>query len=72
MADRSLSCLRCSGSMEAGIILDAGAYGALDVGKWVEGAPVRSIWTGLKVAGKDKLDVTTYRCRRCGYLESYA
>ena len=58
--------------MEEGVILDAGAYGSLDVGKWVEGSPVRSIWTGLKVSGKEKLDVTTFRCRRCGYLESYA
>ena len=72
MDSRSLSCPRCSGSMEAGVILDTGAYGSLDVGKWVEGEPLRSIWTGLKVGGKEQLDVTTYRCRGCGYLESYA
>ena len=30
------------------------------------------MWTGLKTRDKDKLDITTYRCRRCGYLESYA
>jgi len=30
------------------------------------------MWTGLKLRGKDKLAITTYRCGRCGYLESYA
>ena len=29
------------------------------------------MWTGLKLRGKAKCD-RTYRCRRCGYLESYA
>ena len=30
------------------------------------------MWTGLKLRGKAKQDVVTYRCKRCGYLESYA
>ena len=70
-ANRSPACLRCSGTMEPGYIVDEG-YGTYGTGKWVEGAPERSIWTGLKLRGKAKKDVTTYRCRRCGYLESYA
>ena len=45
---------------------------AVTVAKWIAGEAESSIWTGLKTRGKDKLDVTTYRCRRCGYLESYA
>jgi len=57
--------------MEAGFVVDEG-YGTHTVAKWIGGEPVRSIWTGLKLRGKEKLDVTTYRCRRCGYLESYA
>jgi len=57
--------------MEEGFIVDVG-YGATAVPKWVEGEPVRSIWTGLKLKGKEQKPVTTYRCRRCGYLESYA
>jgi len=56
--------------MEEGFIVDVG-YGATSVPKWVEGEPVRSIWTGLKLRGKEQKPVTTYRCRRCGYLESY-
>ena len=57
--------------MEAGYVIDEG-YGTRTVANWVAGEPERSIWTGLKLRGKDKLAVTTYRCRRCGYLESYA
>ena len=71
MASRSLSCPRCSGSLEPGYTIDVG-YGAKAVPKWVAGEPQKSIWTGLKLGGKDQLEVTTYRCRRCGYLESYA
>lgn len=57
--------------MEPGFIVDEG-YGTRTVAKWVGGKPEKSIWTGLKLRGKEKLDITSFRCRRCGYLESYA
>ena len=57
--------------MEPGYIVDEG-HGTRTVAKWIGGEPERSIWTGLKTRGKEKLDVTTYRCRRCGRLESFA
>ena len=59
--------------MEPGYTVDNG-YGKSTVAQWVAGEPETSLWMGggLKLRGKDKLDVTTYRCRRCGYLESYA
>ena len=44
--------------MEPGYIVDEG-YGKRTVANWIAGAPERSIWTGLKTRGKDKLDVTT-------------
>jgi uncharacterized protein DUF6487 len=72
MASRSISCPRCGASMESGYVVDVG-YGKTAVPKWVGGEPVSSIWySGLKLRGKDQLPVTTYRCRQCGYLESYA
>jgi hypothetical protein len=71
MATRSLNCPRCDGSLEPGFVIDVG-YGTKTVPKWVAGEPEKSIWTGLKLGGKEQLPITTYRCRRCGYLESYA
>jgi hypothetical protein len=70
-SSRSVNCLRCSGSMDAGYVVDEG-YGTRTVSKWIEGEPQPSMWTGLKLRGKVKRDVVTYRCKRCGYLESYA
>jgi hypothetical protein len=57
--------------MEPGYTIDIG-YGTKAVPKWVAGEPRKSMWTGLKLGDKEQLEVSTYRCRRCGYLESYA
>ena len=57
--------------MAPGYVIDEG-YGTRTVANWVAGEPERSMWTGLKLRGKDKLAITTYRCGRCGYLENYA
>jgi hypothetical protein len=57
--------------MEPGYLIDQG-YGSKTVPKWVAGLPRTSMWTGLKLRGLAQVDVSTYRCRRCGYLESYA
>ena len=53
-------------------MVDVG-YGKSSLPQWVGGEPVTSWWrAGLNLSGKEQLPVTTYRCRRCGYLESYA
>ncbi len=69
--NRSLNCPRCTSGMEPGYMIDQG-HGTRTVPKWVAGLPRKSIWTGLKLRGLDQVEVATYRCRRCGYLESYA
>jgi transposase-like protein len=71
MASRSLTCPRCGSSMEQGFIVDEG-YGKKSVSTWVAGEPQKGFWTGLRVRGKDRVEMSTYRCRQCGYLESYA
>ena len=47
-------------------------YGKKLVSTWVAGEPQKSFWTGIQLWGKEWLQVATYRCRGCGYLESYA
>lgn len=65
------TCPKCSASMENGLILDQ-TYGGMAQPAWIEGEPKVSFWTGLQVRGRDRYTIVTYRCARCGYLESYA
>ena len=67
----SMDCCKCHGSMEEGFVKDE-SQGAVYTSKWVEGAPEKSIWTGTKTRGKKQVQIATYRCAGCGYLESYA
>jgi len=67
-----LACLRCGGAMERGFVADKADYSVPETQKWVEGAPERSFWWGLKLKDRSVIPVSTYRCERCGYLESYA
>jgi len=69
--DSPLACPRCRGPMDLGYLMDRG-HSTPGVAQWVEGAPVRSVWTGLKVKDREMYPLTSYRCERCGYLEFYA
>lgn len=69
---QSKQCLKCGGTLVEGFVVDQAHGGAATVPTWVEGAPERSIWTGVKVSGKAQLDIATWRCRSCGLLEHYA
>jgi hypothetical protein len=57
--------------MQPGFVLDV-THGGSTQSSWIEGAPEWSTWTGLKLKGRTRLRVTTFRCPACGYLESYA
>lgn len=57
--------------MEEGFLKDEG-YGVTHPGKWVEGRVEDSFWTGIKTSGRKQVQVMTYRCTACGFLESYA
>ena len=57
--------------MTDGFIVDEG-HGTFARARWQEGQPVKNWWGSLKVRKKELIGVTTARCRRCGYLESYA
>ena len=69
MSDTPSKCPKCDGTMQNGFIADADRRTII---QWVAGAPVRTFWMGLQVRDKTKYDVRTYRCERCGLLESYA
>jgi len=46
--------------------------GRIAVNSWVEGAPEKSFWTGIKFRNKRRHPFKTYCCDQCGYMESYA
>ena len=72
MASGSMTCPRCGGSMEQGFVADKAHYNMAEVQTWVDGAPERSFWSGLRLKDHKVLPVKTFRCEKCGYLESYA
>ena len=72
MPAETTRCPKCQGEMEPGFLLDKAHYDVPQAAEWLEGAPEKSFWSGLKTKGKDRFPVRTNRCRECGFLESYA
>jgi hypothetical protein len=64
-------CLRCGGDMQQGYIGDR-TLGGYDPTKWFEGELAIGKLGGIKKAKSAPFLVSTYRCVKCGYLESYA
>jgi len=65
-----MKCPKCEGRMAEGFVPDY-SHGAVLQGRWVQGAPKKNFWTGIKI--EDPIYVAkTYRCETCGFLESYA
>jgi len=67
-----MKCAKCEGQMIRGFNLDRGADNTRYQSVWVEGAPESSLFRGVKLKGKPIYAVISYRCEKCGYLESYA
>ena len=66
-------CSRCGGRMDAGFLLDRRQYSSPQgTAQWVEGILEWSFWMGIKLKGRRRYEVVTFRCEACGYLESYA
>jgi hypothetical protein len=65
------TCPKCRGSMAEGFVVD-NTYGGHSVSGWFEGKPQKSIWVGVKLNGRKPLEIQTWRCTRCGFLENYA
>jgi hypothetical protein len=57
--------------MTEGFVLDNGPYNHV-VSSWVEGPPRKSFWSGVTLRGRVQHPIQTWRCGRCGFLESYA
>ena len=76
MPTRPPECPKCHHAMELGMIIDATQAGYVQ-SHWLQGAADPQTVFGLKTSAiktrdKTQLTVTTFRCPKCGYLESYA
>ena len=75
MNGKQIECSKCDGKMVAGFEVDRGVF-EIDMrqSKWVQVEPEYLEKYGFfqKKHVKEARAVTTYRCVKCGFLESYA
>jgi len=64
-------CGKCGSGMKEGFPVDS-SRNQPRVAQWAEGAPEYWFLGILRMRGRRKLPVQTFRCTKCGYLESYA
>jgi predicted nucleic-acid-binding Zn-ribbon protein len=69
MMERNIKCPKCQRAMQKGYIPDA-TYGGVVLGTWVEGEVETGFLGAIKLKGKTRRTITTYRCNSCGYQES--
>ena len=65
-------CPKCAGAMEPGMVVDRGFYNIAMQPQWQKGGVEFSLKTGLKTSSGPTHRVDSWRCKACGFLESYA
>lgn len=63
----SIKCPKCGGEMEEGLITDKGHLDA-DMTSQIWGTKIKGLF---KTNVENSKNVIVYRCKNCGYLESY-
>jgi hypothetical protein len=62
------SCMRCKGELVEGFVVDNSHLNQY-VSNWAEGPPNRTWLGSLK---NEMRTIRTFRCVKCGFLESFA
>jgi hypothetical protein len=60
-------CPKCGEEMQEGFLIES----KLPT-RWIAGKAKTSVLGGTQARGREQRQVESYRCVRCGYLESYA
>ena len=68
---RGQRCGKCGGEMTEGFLIDNQRQAVRGV-QWAEGAPSYWFLDVLRMKGRTRLPVESWRCRKCGLLESFA
>lgn len=71
MPETPVTCSKCGGQMEVGIIPEHGLAGNR-VSAWQRGPAEKGKHGGLKTLGYRRFEISAYRCTACGFLECYA
>ena len=78
MNEVETTCPKCQGEMESGYLIDH-SHVAFLASLWARGKPKKHWWFSLQAnnaitqpSPSDQIPVGTYRCKTCGFLESYA
>jgi len=66
----SKACPKCGGGMDVGYIPETKDQ-STNIETWCEGEPKKAFF-GLNTQGVRTLQIQTWRCNGCGFLESYA
>ena len=66
----SPKCSKCGADMREGFLVDP-VHVPYGVPMWVSDQPEFGTFGGAKIDGKEAHSVRTFRCTKCGYLESY-
>jgi hypothetical protein len=69
---RGETCPKCDATMVDGFLVDRRKGPNAELPTWYEGAPSWWWFGALKLGGRARFRVRSRRCRRCGYLESFA
>ncbi len=62
MNEVTTRCPECNGEMLQGFVVDRGHGMSSRVSDWVEGAPEKSMFTGVSAPGDERIPVGTFRC----------
>lgn len=65
-------CSKCGATMEEGFLLDRGDDQHPQSAHWASGMAEISFFSGGKTAGSNRIPIRSFRCLKCGLLESYA
>jgi hypothetical protein len=58
--------------MVRGYVLELGDGNVRSAASWISGAPEKSYLFGTSIKNKQKLQIESFRCEECSYLEFYA
>jgi hypothetical protein len=64
------ACTRCHGKLEEGFIEDDG-QASRGRARWIPGPLEVGPLGGTRLLGKERYDITAYRCNACGHLDLF-